>query len=424
VKNKIDLEKIKSFKPARRALNLEEAIKESSRCLLCEDAPCSKECPAGTDPARFIRQIRFSNYKGAARTIRENNVLGAVCAEICPTEKLCEKECTHRNFGEPINISGLQSFACEYGKLHDLEPLEVRMKGPAAKIAVIGAGPAGLSCAAELAKMGYLVTIFEKGNLPGGVTAWGIPSYRLSTETLSYSLSNLESLGIKIEFNKSIPDQNAVSELFSKGFKSIFVGAGLCEDIDLDIYHDYENALTAGDFLKNVRDKKESLKDKVVAVIGGGSVAMDVSVTAIALGAKKTYAISLEGPLELPATTLDLELAREMGVIFRTNSKILNVIADKKKIVGLKGIEIEWKLPNNFKPDNAVPVNGTEFSLKADLVVQAVGSRAGFNVCKLEGIKGVFIGGDIAKGPATVVQAVGDGKKAAIDIDRFIREGE
>ena len=167
----------------REALNLQAAIKESNRCLLCHDAPCSKACPAGTDPAKFIRQLKFYNYKGAARTIRNNNVLGSVCAHICPVETLCEKECSICALEDPIDIGGLQQFASEYGKLHKLEPFAISQKS-SGKIAVIGAGPAGLSCAATLANLDYDVTVFERNEHAGGVPRWNIPDYRLPIEAL------------------------------------------------------------------------------------------------------------------------------------------------------------------------------------------------------------------------------------------------
>lgn len=421
----------------REPLSLESAMKEADRCLLCQDAPCSEGCPAGTDPGKFIRQIKFENFKGAARTIRNNNPLGSVCSLICPTDKLCEKKCSAKALEDPINIGALQKFAVEYAKQNGIEPLAKpdQNKG---KIAVIGAGPAGIGCAAELAKMGYEVTIFEKEKEAGGVAKWGIPAYRLCDEMIAYDIKNLLDLGVKIKYSSKIANKGELSN----DYKAVFIAGGMTVPFELPIFKGYTNAITSTQLLRDAKtdiDKLKKCKDKVVAVIGGGSVAMDAACTAAALGAKKVYAISLEGLAELPADSEEIEIAHELNVIFKPCSQITEVVAQDNVIVGLKGKEIEWIKPNNFSPDNAKQIDGTEFSVKVDCVVQAIGSKpaaeiAGFapglktagkgtivvNEDYSTNISGVFAGGDVVNGGATAVLAVGEGKKAAASIDKYV----
>lgn len=424
-------------------MTLQDAVSESGRCLLCEDAPCSKGCPAGTDPGKFIRQIRFANYKGAARTIRNNNIMGFACAFTCPVEKLCEKECSSKMLGDSLNIGGLQRFACEYGESFGLEPLSGCANGRT-KVAVIGSGPAGMSCAAELAKKGYAVTIFEKEEKAGGVPTWGIPGYRLPLSAVEYAAKGLKELGVNIVFKKAITGRDAAKNLLSEGYKACFISTGLSDSAELAMLKGFENVTNAKDFLKTVKTggKKPDLKNKNVVVIGGGSVAFDAAVTAASLGAKKVYAVSLEALGELPADEEEIELARGAHVIFKAGSQITDVVASGKKVLALKGVEIEWAEPGKFVPSNAKNVEGTEFNLKADYVIQAIGSVAasetkefasGFNfkgrgvISTAEdfstGVAGIFAGGDITNGGATIARAVGDGKKAAYAMDAYIMKG-
>jgi len=440
MKKNIDRKKIEQFKSMRVSLSLQDAIKESNRCLLCLDAPCSEACPAGTDPGKFIRQIKFYNYKGAARTIRGNNILGGVCALVCPVEKLCEEKCSVMALEDPIDISGLQRFASEYGESYAIEPLEKSLKNKG-KVAVFGAGPAGLGCASELAKMNYDVTIFEKEKDAGGVLRWNIPEFRLPTETINYDLKNLSDLGVEIKFNSKINSPDTATNLLSDGYKAVFLGTGLSEAFKLNILNGYPNALEYISFLRDIKtnNNKIKIKGKNVAIIGGGSVAIDSAVSAAASGAKKVYLISLESLQELPADEEEINLARTMNIIFKAGSQVTGIVSNGNKISGLKGIEIEWIESGKFIPENARQIQGTEFNLNVDLVVQAIGTAPGkelktfasglktigkgtitINDNYETNIPGVFAGGDVANGGATVVQAVGEGKKAAKSIDSYL----
>jgi NADPH-dependent glutamate synthase beta subunit-like oxidoreductase len=441
MKKPVDPVKIGQFESMRQPLDLQAAIKESNRCLLCFDAPCSTGCPAGTDPAKFIRQIKFYNYKGAARTIRNNNILGSVCAHICPVEKLCEKQCSVKALEDPINIGGLQRFASEYGKTFALEPLEKSKKNQG-KIAIIGGGPAGMSCASALAKLDYEIVIFEKEEHAGGVPKWNIPEFRLPGEALAYDVKNLLDQGVEIRHKSAVESKDAITNLLKDGYDAVFISSGLSVPFKLGLLDGFTNAVDYIAFLRKVKFDRGSinLNGKNVAIIGGGSVAIDSALSANAAGASKVYLISLEHLDELPADQEEINLARLMNIIFKAGSQITGVNAHEKIISGLTGIETDWIEPGKFIPQNARQISGTEFKINVDLVVQAIGTKPGNEVLNFSkalktkgkgivevddnfetGITGVFAGGDVVNGGATVVQAVGEGKKAAQSIDNFIK---
>ncbi len=441
MKNPIKTTNIAQFQSMCEPLTLEAAIKESNRCLLCHDAPCSAECPAGTDPGKFIRQIKFYNYKGAARTIRRNNILGSVCAFVCPVEKLCEKACSVKALEEPVNINGLQRFAVEYGKRFGIEALPKSRK-TSGNVAVIGCGPAGMSCASELAKMDYAVTIFERENSGGGVPRWNIPEFRLPGDTIAYDMENLLSQGVAFKYESAVKSEDAIEKMLLNGYDAVFISTGLTEPYRLNMLDHYENAMDYITFLRRVKFDRKSIdiSGKTIAVIGGGSVAVDAAVSAKACGAKKVYLVSLEHLDELPADKEEVRLAQIMNIIFKAGSQITEVLSDEKNITGLKGIETEWIEPGRFTPDNIRQIAGTEFSINADMVIQAIGTKPGREIINIKpqlqtngkGVisvnekfetneTGIFAGGDVVNGGATVAQAVGEGKKSARFIDEYIK---
>ncbi len=440
MKSPVDPLKVAQFENMRATLTLQAAIKEANRCLLCYDAPCSADCPAGTDPGKFIRQLKFYNYKGAARTIRNNNILGNVCAHICPVEKLCEKACSIKALEDPINIGGLQGFAIEYASQAGIEAMD-RSKKTSGKIAVVGGGPAGIGCASALAKLDYDVCIFERSQEAGGVPRWNIPEFRLPAEALAHDIENLLSQGVEFRYNTDVQSEEAVTKLLEDGYEAIFISTGLSRAFALDLLDGYTNSIDYITFLHKAKFDRESLdlKNKNVAVIGGGSVAIDSAVSAKACGAAKVYLISLEHLSELPADIEEIKLARLMNIIFKSGSQITGLTAENKRISRLQGIEIAWKEAGKFSPENARPIAGTEFSMLADLVIQAIGTRPGLEIkhfakgLKTQGkgtitvndrfetsIPGIFAGGDVVNGGATVVQAVGEGKNAAESIDNYL----
>ncbi|EKD51041.1 MAG: Sulfide dehydrogenase (Flavoprotein) subunit SudA [uncultured bacterium] len=339
----------------------------------------------------------------------------------------------------PINIAGLQQFACEYGCTNKLESFE-KVESHGKKVAVIGSGPAGLACATELAKKGFSVTVFEKENSAGGVPVQTIPSYRLPNAAISDAVNTAKQLGVNFVFGKTISGKDAVKNLLNDGYKACFVSTGLVTSTELPLFNGFQNVANAKSFLNTVKfGSKPNFNGKNVAVIGGGSVAMDAAITAKALGASNVYAVSLEALNELPADPEEIELARGAHVTFIPASQITEVVSEGKNISALKGVNITWAEAGNFSPANARPVAGTSFTIKADYVIQAIGSSAGAEIKELAtglkhkgrgtiavsdafatDVKGVFAGGDIVNGGASIAQAVGEGKKAAESIHRYL----
>ncbi|MFH1957826.1 MAG: FAD-dependent oxidoreductase [bacterium] len=418
-------------------LTLAQAFTEAQRCLLCHDAPCSKECPADTDPGTFIRKLHLRNIKGAIRTIKENNILGGVCGVVCPTEKTCQKACSATEIDRPVEIGKLQRFLIEYGWETGFKPLKTET-GKKSEVAIIGSGPAGLSCGAELAKAGFKVTIFEEKKEPGGVLRYGIPEFRLNSKFLDREIKDIKMLGVKIKCNSKI-GTNGVNNLRKKGFKAVFIATGLWNPYKIRIPGSgLKNVITATEFLESIRNGNRKkitsmVKNKNVAVIGGGSVAMDVANSCKELGSRKVYCICLEGLAEIPASKDDLETARDNFVIIKPQSQVKGIVGDGGSVAGIKGTETEWVKPDLFIPSNIKEVSGTEFNLKVKAVVMAIGSGPApgiKNLCpgikyksnnlinaKKDGVsttdKNIFAGGDIVRGPALVAEAVHDGKEAA-----------
>jgi len=420
-------------------MSVQQAIEEAHRCLLCHDAPCSQGCPGGTDPAKFIRQIRFYNLKGAARTVLGNNPLGGVCAHVCPTDETCVRECVRTGLDRPIDIDGLQAFAVDYGRQHGLKVLS-KGEDKGKKVAIVGAGPAGLTAAANLAREGYGVTVFEAKKAAGGMLRYGVPASRLPDELLDADLDEIAELGIEIKLDSKLKGDDAGAKLLEQGYDAVFVAAGLWKSYQLEMPGvELKGVSHALKFLERARHKQKKarklVEGKNVAIIGGGSVAMDVARCARELGAERIYAIALEGPMDLPAQTVELAEAQADGVIIMPFCQATEILGEDGRVSGIKGTEIEWILPGNFRPDNARTADGTSWQLKVGAVIQAIGqgptgsvrglvasaSKDGWmlqvdDVTQATSLDKVYAGGDLARGASTVVAAVGDGKRAAAAI--------
>ena len=426
-------------------MTFQQALEEANRCLLCHDAPCSVGCPGGTDPAKFIRQIRFLNLKGAARTVLGNNPLGGACAFVCPTEETCVRACLRSGLDRPIDIDGLQAFAADYGRrigLSPNEPVEPRSE----KVAIVGAGPAGLTAAGRLAALGYRVTVFEQRDQAGGMLRYGVPHHRLPEDVLDADIEGILSMSVELKCGAPIEEQNGAQKLLEEGYSAVFVAPGLWNARTLELPGiELQGVTHAVDFLERAHttpDEIEALcNGQSVAIIGGGSVAMDVATTARLNGAKRVYCISLEGLAELPAAEHELHDALSQGVIFKPQSQVTAILGEDGKVTGVEGTEIEWIEPGKLVPQNARTLEGTRYALRVGLVVQAIGQKATETAGRIiasatmggrlqtepgsqaTSVAGVYAGGDIVRGAGTVVAAVGDGKRAAAAIHAVLRRG-
>ena len=402
------------------------AIEEAARCLLCHDAPCSKDCPAGTDPGKFIMAIRFRNPKGAAEIIRENNVMGGTCARVCPYDNLCEEACSRTEIDRPIQIGKLQRYAVEQEKAYRMKILKCPRGAKKGKVACIGAGPASLACAAELAKAGYAVTIFEREQKAGGVCTYGITPARLPQKVVDQDVASVKGLGVKFEFGKKVKAGDLIKK---EGFNAVFIGIGLWKSAGIGVPgEDLKNVLSAVDFLKKARTEGgfKAMKGKKVIIIGGGDVAMDCATTAKLSGAADVHIWYRRTLAEAPANIAEVEYALSLGITMTENFA-------PKAFTGAKKVEFaefKGRVGRNDK---------SEAKVATDFVVLAIGQQAEDVSAVAEGlatankgciavkkggktsVQGVFAAGDIANGGKTIVEAVAEGKEAAEAIIAYLK---
>ncbi len=444
------------FKEMSKGLVLAQAIAEADRCLLCHDAPCSEGCPADTQPAEFIRKLRFKNITGAIRTIKENNIMGGACGVLCPTPRLCEEKCSamfkslNRPEGadRPIQIGRIQRFLVEHSWERGFKVFE-KPEPRSEKIAVVGSGPGGLSCAAEMAKDGYQVTIFEARPEPGGVLRYGVVSYRFDLNFLKHEMSDVEALGVKFECNAPIDGKNGAEKLLKDGFDAVFLAPGLWDAATIKPDgKDIAGLYSSVDYLAALRDGRfeeieKKIKGKTVAVIGGGSVAMDCIESAARLDPKDVYLIYRRSYSQMPAEPDERIEAQEAGVHFLLLNQPVDYVTDQKsRLKGLKLVRTRLGEPDESGRRKPEPIDGSEWIMDADVVIEAIGNKAPdespdwYPNVKVDGKKlikadpetgktsvdGIFAGGDIVRGPALVVQAVQDGKVAARAIKAYLNK--
>ena len=386
-------------------------MEEAQRCLLCHDAPCSNACPAGTDPAKFIRSVRFRNFKGAAETIRSNNALGAACARICPTERYCEQGCSRCGIDKPINIGGIQRFVTDFEEQCGMKVLE---RGPAngKKIGIIGSGPAGLQAAATLLQLGYEVDIYEKGAKAGGFLRTGIPEYRLPDAVVDTEVARIAELGANFLYCREVGKDVSMEELKEK-YDAVLVAVGIGRPQMLEMFEGNPYAVPAVTFLAEVdeRQGEVELPDNAL-VIGGGDAAMDVSATLKLLGVQNVTTVTRKELSDFRASKVELETARAQGV----------TIVD-----GYAPVAVEGKVVT-FRHRRL----NSELKIEADKIILAVGQSTDADQLGLPIVKNevdfdgfqadgkVFVAGDIAKGDKTAVWAVRKVKAAAYAIHNFV----
>lgn len=372
------------------------AIEEASRCLLCEDAPCSQDCPAKTNPGKFIRSIRFRNFKGAAETIRENNILGGTCALVCPYGKLCEKACSRTGIDRPIEIGKLQKFAVDYEKQMDMQILKAPEEENGKKVLCVGSGPASLACATKLRQAGFSVKIVEQYEKAGGVLTYGITPTRLPQEVVDYDIKHVEDLGVEFEFNKKLSKDEIIQ--LADEYDAIFVGVGLWDSQIPNIPgKESEGVISALEFLKKVRENQGNVElPEEIIVIGGGDVAIDCATTCKQLGKNVSivYRRTIE---EAPANKAEIEFLFSLGIPVHTRFAPKEIIAENGKVTFVEFDSMQTK---------------STMKMQADMVVFAVGQKLENELDTFEK-DNIFVAGDAANKGATVVQAVKEGKEAA-----------
>ena len=429
------------------------AVAEAERCLHCKVPQCRKGCPVEIDIPEFIAKIKERDFDGAINKIKEASSLPAICGRVCPQENQCEKHCVLAKKGEAVAIGRLERFAADREMAQDKETEPLAFAEDAQKVAVIGAGPAGLACAGDLAKLGYRVTVFEALHTAGGVLSYGIPEFRLPKEKIvKKEIANLSRLGVKIELNSVVGQLYTVDELLEEeGFDAVFIGTGAGLPRFLQIPGENLNGVySANEFLTRCNlmkayrfpEYQTPLRvGKSVAVVGGGNVAMDAARTSLRLGAEHVYIVYRRGEEELPARREEVHHAKEEGIEFKLLNNPLEIIGDEAgDVKALRCIKMELGEPDASGRRSPHEVEGSEFELEVDTVVIAIGQgpnpivarttprldtdRRGNIVADAEGATskpGVFAGGDIVTGAATVILAMGAGKKAAKAIDAYLQ---
>jgi NADPH-dependent glutamate synthase beta subunit-like oxidoreductase len=419
-----------------RGFDLPQAIAEADRCLLCHDAPCSRGCPAETDPGTFIRKLRLKNVTGAIRTVKTNNALGGACGVLCPSERLCEKECSATGIGRPIEIGRIQRALIEHAWKTGFRALEKPVQR-AERVAVVGSGPAGLSCAAELAKEGFQVTVFEERAEPGGVIRYGVPAYRFDTDFLQHELDDVKYLGVTFRCGARVNGAEGAQRLLDEGFSAVFLATGLWGAERIAGAGAITGVLSSIDFLSMLREERFTelsarIEGKVVAVIGGGSVAMDCAESALKLGAREAYLVYRRSFAQMPAEEEERLPALRLGVHFLLLNQPKEYLTDSAG--NLRGVSLartalgETDASGRRTPEE---IADSAWVLEAQCAIEAVGNRpdaadwSGVAMLDPRGLivadaatrrtmaNAVYAGGDVVRGPALVVDAVQDGKLAA-----------
>ncbi|MBS5660209.1 MAG: NADPH-dependent glutamate synthase [Clostridiales bacterium] len=443
--------------PQVRARNFEEvalgydeimAVEEATRCLNCKHKPCVSGCPVNVRIPEFIAAVAAGNFEEAYQIITSTNALPAVCGRVCPQENQCEQKCVRGIKGEPVGIGRLERFVADWHMKNNTEKAK-KAESNGHKVAVVGSGPAGLSCAGDLAKKGYEVTVFEAFHTAGGVLSYGIPEFRLPKSIVKSEVEKLEEIGVTMMTNMVIGKVLSVDELFEMGFEAVFVGSGAGLPRFMGIEGEaLIGVYSANEFLTRVNLMKAYKEDydtpikenKAVAVVGGGNVAMDAARCAMRLGAEKVYIVYRRSEEEMPARLEEVEHAKEEGIEFRFLTNPVRILGDENGVVnGMECIEMELGEPDDSGRRRPIEKKDSNFVLPVDCVVMSIGTspnplirttttgieanKRGCLVVDEEMMttrEGVYAGGDAVTGAATVILAMGAGKKAASSIDEFI----
>lgn len=442
----------KNFEEVALGYTKEMAIDEAQRCLNCPKPRCVEGCPVNVEIPKFIKAVSEENFAEAIKILKRKNSLSAVCGRVCPQENQCESKCVLGIKGEPVAIGRLERFVADYAREHGLDKVEASEIVPKGKkVAIVGSGPSGLTAAGDLAKLGYDVTIYEAFHVAGGVLMYGIPQFRLPKEIVQHEIKALKDLGVKIVVNAVIGRTFTIKELMEEeGFDAVYVGTGAGLPYFMDIDGENLNGVySANEFLTRVNLMKAYQFPNVAtpvycgkkaAIVGAGNVAMDAARTAKRLGAEHVYIVYRRGEDEMPARKEEIHHAKEEGIELRLLNNPVRILGDDKGWVnGLECVKMELGEPDASGRRSPVEVKGSEYVLDVDMVVMAIGqgpnplikqttpelevNKRGNIVANEVGatsIPGVFAGGDIVTGAATVISAMGAGKRAAAAIDEYL----
>ncbi len=443
----------KNFEEVALGYTREQALDEAARCLQCKKAPCVGGCPVQIRIPEFIKKIKEEDFEGAYQIISASSSLPAVCGRVCPQERQCEGRCVRGIKGEPVAIGRLERFVADWHFARVKTPVS-KPESNGIKVAVVGSGPAGLTCAGELARRGYEVTVFEALHIPGGVLVYGIPEFRLPKAIVAKEIAGLKALGVKIETNMVIGRVLSIDDLFEEGFQGIFIGSGAGLPQFLGIPgENLRGVFSANEFLTRVNLMKAYQEDsdtpiwhgKKVAVIGGGNVAMDAARSAKRLGAEEVYILYRRSMEEIPARAEEIHHAMEEGIQFKTLTRVTEIFPDEQQGVA-RILCVEMELGDPDERGRRIPVEkpNTGYMMEMDAVIVAIGTSPnplirtttpGLNtnprgciITEEESGKtsrdGVFAGGDVVTGAATVILAMGAGKNAARAMDEELKKAK
>lgn len=439
----------RNFKEVTLGYTKEMAMEEAQRCLNCKNKPCVSGCPVGVRIPEFVAEIAQGNFENAYDIIKTTNGLPAVCGRVCPQENQCEGKCVRGIKGEPVGIGRLERFAADYMLSQTPKSVDIP-KSNGHKVAVVGAGPSGLTCAGDLARLGYKVTVFEAFHTAGGVLMYGIPEFRLPKAIVQKEVDALKSLGVEIMTNMVIGKVLSIDELMEMGYEAVFVGSGAglprfmgIEGEALIGVCSANEYLTRINLMKGYLDEYDTpvIKSKAVAVVGGGNVAMDAARIAMRMGAEKVYIVYRRSEAEMPARLEEVHHAKEEGIEFLTLNNPVKIIPDENgRVKAMECIKMELGEPDESGRRSPIAVEGSNYELPVDTVVMSIGTSPNplirttthgleankrgclvVNEDMLTTREGVYAGGDAVTGAATVILAMGAGKTAAKSIDEYIK---
>jgi len=439
----------KNFSEVSLGYTPEMAIEEATRCLNCKNKPCVAGCPVCVRIPEFITKVAAGEFEEAFDIIKTTNCLPAVCGRVCPQESQCEEKCVRAIKGESVGIGRLERFVADYHMEHS-KALPVVPEQNGHRVAVIGAGPAGLTCASDLALLGYQVSVFEAFHKPGGVLVYGIPEFRLPKSLVQKEIDNLKALGVEIVTNMVIGKILSIDELFEQGYEAVFIGSGAGLPTFMNIpgesltgVYSANEYLTRANLMKAYDRQYDTpiRKSKAVAVVGGGNVAMDAARTAKRLGAEKVYIVYRRSEVEMPARVEEVHHAREEGIIFKNLNNPVRILGSETgEVIGMECVEMDLGEPDASGRRRPIEKKGSNFVLDIDTAIIAIGTSpnpliknttTGLETNRWGCIvaddkmatsrRGVFAGGDTVTGAATVILAMGAGKTAAASIDEYIK---